>query len=93
MAVHELLQLLAGWVPDDKLAAMRRMLADGHPGAAATAAVEMTAARALVATHLVQASGVAAAPVVASELAAALNGHGEADVEAIALEEEPRRRR
>jgi hypothetical protein len=41
VAVHEFLQLLAGWVPDNELASARRMLADGQPGAAGAAAVTM----------------------------------------------------
>jgi hypothetical protein len=40
-AVHEFLQLLAGWVPDNELASARRMLADGQPAAAGAAAVAM----------------------------------------------------
>src|SRR5260370_30614370 len=43
VAVHEFVQLLAGWVPDDKLAAVRRTLADGQAAAAAAAAVAMVA--------------------------------------------------
>jgi hypothetical protein len=41
VAVHEFVQLLAGWVPDKELAAVRRTLADGQPAAAAAAAVAM----------------------------------------------------
>jgi hypothetical protein len=43
VAVHEFVQLLAGWVPDEKLAAVRRTLAGGQPAAAAAAAVAMVA--------------------------------------------------
>jgi hypothetical protein len=43
VAVHEFVQRLAGWVPDEKLAAVRRTLADGDPVAALAAAVEMVA--------------------------------------------------
>src|SRR5260370_20251427 len=43
VAAHEFVQLLAGWVPDDKLAAVRRTLADGEAAAAAAAAVAMVA--------------------------------------------------
>jgi hypothetical protein len=43
VAVHEFVQLLAGWVPDEKLAAVRRTLAGGQAAAAATAAVAMAA--------------------------------------------------
>jgi hypothetical protein len=42
-AVHEFVQLLAGWVPDEELAAVRQTLADGQPAAAAAAAVAMVA--------------------------------------------------
>jgi hypothetical protein len=45
VAVHEFVQLLAGWVPDEELAAVRRKLADGQPAAAAAAAVAMAAER------------------------------------------------
>src|ERR1700683_3848464 len=37
-AVHEFVQLLAGWVPDEELAAVRQTLAGGKPAAAAAAA-------------------------------------------------------
>jgi hypothetical protein len=40
VAVHEFVQLLAGWVPDEELAAVRRRLAS-QPAAAAAAAVAM----------------------------------------------------
>jgi hypothetical protein len=40
VAVHEFVQLLAGWVPDEELAAVRRRLAS-QPSAAAAAAVAM----------------------------------------------------
>jgi hypothetical protein len=40
-AVHEFVQLLAGWVPDDKLAAVRHHLADGQASAAATMAIAL----------------------------------------------------
>ena len=43
VAVHEFVQLLAGWVPDDKLAEVRRTLAGGQSAAAAAAAVAMVA--------------------------------------------------
>ncbi len=43
VAVHEFAQLLAGWVPDEKLAAVRQTLAGGQPAAAADAAVAMVA--------------------------------------------------
>src|SRR5258708_7845477 len=43
VAVPEIVQLLAGWVPDDPLAAVRRTLAGGEPTAAAAAAVAMVA--------------------------------------------------
>jgi hypothetical protein len=43
VAVHEFAQLLAGWVPDEKLAAVRHTLAGGQPAAAAAAAVAMVA--------------------------------------------------
>jgi hypothetical protein len=43
VAVHEFVQLLAGWVPDESLAAVRGTLAGGQPAAAATAAVAMAA--------------------------------------------------
>jgi len=43
VAVHEFAQLLAGWVPDDRLAAMRRTLGDGQAAAAADAAVALAA--------------------------------------------------
>jgi hypothetical protein len=43
VAVYEFAQLLAGWVPDEKLAAVRRTLAGGQAAAAATAAVAMVA--------------------------------------------------
>jgi hypothetical protein len=43
VAVHEFVQLLAGWVPDDKLAAVRRTLADGQTEAAADTALAMVA--------------------------------------------------
>jgi hypothetical protein len=43
VAVHEFVQLLAGWVPDEKLADVRRTLADGKSAAAATTAVAMVA--------------------------------------------------
>ncbi len=42
-AVHEFVQLLAGWVPDGQLTAVRQTLADGQPAAAAAAAVAMVA--------------------------------------------------
>jgi hypothetical protein len=42
-AVHEFVQLLAGWVPDGRLAAVRQTLADGQAAAAAVAAVAMAA--------------------------------------------------
>jgi hypothetical protein len=41
VAVHEFVQLLAGWVPDVRLAAVRQVLADGQPAAAAAAAAAM----------------------------------------------------
>ncbi len=41
VAVHEFVQLLAGWVPDDKLAGVRRTLGSGQPAAAADAAMAM----------------------------------------------------
>lgn len=41
MAVHEFAQLLAGWVPDEKLAALRQTLAGGQPSAAVAAAIAM----------------------------------------------------
>jgi hypothetical protein len=41
VAVHEFLQLLSGWVPDDELAAARQSLADGQPAAAGAAAAAM----------------------------------------------------
>jgi hypothetical protein len=43
VAVHEFVQLLAGWVPDEELAAVRRRLAAGEAEAAAAAAVAMVA--------------------------------------------------
>jgi hypothetical protein len=43
VAVHEFVQLLAGWVPDEELASVRKTLADGQPAAAAAAAVTMAA--------------------------------------------------
>ncbi len=43
MAVHEFVQLLAGWVPDEKLVTVRRTLAGGQPAAAAVTAVAMAA--------------------------------------------------
>jgi hypothetical protein len=43
VAVHEFVQLLAGWVPDEELAAVRRTLGDGQVAAAASAAVAMVA--------------------------------------------------
>lgn len=43
VAVHEFVQLLAGRVPDEKLATVRRTLADGKTAAAAAAAVAMVA--------------------------------------------------
>jgi hypothetical protein len=43
VAVHEFVQLLAGRVPDEKLAAVRRTLADGEAAPAAAAAVAMVA--------------------------------------------------
>jgi hypothetical protein len=42
-AVHEFALLLAGWVPDEKLAALRRALADGQAAAAAATAVALAA--------------------------------------------------
>jgi hypothetical protein len=42
-AVHEFVQHLAGWVPDEKLAAVRQTLADGEPAVAAAAAVALAA--------------------------------------------------
>jgi hypothetical protein len=42
-AVHEFMQLLAGWVPDWQLSAARQTLAAGQPAAAAAAAVAMVA--------------------------------------------------
>lgn len=42
-AVHEFVQLLAGWAPDGKLAAVRQTLADGKSAAAAAAAVMIVA--------------------------------------------------
>jgi hypothetical protein len=43
VAVHEFVQLLAGRVPDEKLATVRRTLADGQAAPAAAAAVAMVA--------------------------------------------------
>jgi len=43
VAVHEFVQLLAGRVPDEMLATVRRLLADGPAAAAAAAAVAMVA--------------------------------------------------
>jgi hypothetical protein len=43
VAVHEFVQLLAGWVPDEELAAVRRTLGQGQAAAAAAAAVAMAA--------------------------------------------------
>jgi hypothetical protein len=43
VAVHEFAQLLPGWVPDEKLAGVRRALADGQAAAAAAAAVALAA--------------------------------------------------
>jgi len=43
VAVHEFVQLLAGRVPDEKLATVRRLLADGQVAPAAVAAVAMVA--------------------------------------------------
>jgi hypothetical protein len=43
VAVHEFVQLLAGHVPDEKLATVRRTLADGQAAPAAAAAVAMVA--------------------------------------------------
>lgn len=43
MAVHEFVQLLAGWVPDEKLAAARQTLAGGDAAAAVASAVAMVA--------------------------------------------------
>lgn len=43
VAVHEFVQLLAGWVPDGKLSAVRRTLAEGQAAAAAAAAAGMAA--------------------------------------------------
>jgi hypothetical protein len=43
VAVHEFVQLLAGRVPDDKLATVRRTLADGQAAPAAAAVVAMVA--------------------------------------------------
>jgi hypothetical protein len=43
VAVHEFVQLLAGWVPDEKLATVRRTLADGETAPAAAAAVALVA--------------------------------------------------
>ena len=43
MAVHEFVQLLAGRVPDEKLATVRRTLAGGQAAPAAAAAVAMVA--------------------------------------------------
>jgi hypothetical protein len=42
-AVHEFVQLLAGWVPDEELAGVRRTRADGQPAAAGAAAVALVA--------------------------------------------------
>jgi hypothetical protein len=42
-AVHEFVQLLAGWVPDEELAGVRRMLARGQPATAGAAAVALVA--------------------------------------------------
>jgi hypothetical protein len=42
-AVHEFVQLLAGWVPDEKLASVRQTLADGKSSAAAATAAAMVA--------------------------------------------------
>ena len=44
MAVHEFVQLLAGWVPDTQLAAVRQTLAGGQAADAADAAVALAAA-------------------------------------------------
>lgn len=43
VAVHEFVQLLAGWVPDEELAAVRGWLGGGESAAAAAAAVTMVA--------------------------------------------------
>src|ERR1700678_1459510 len=43
VAVHEFVQLLAGWVPDEELAAVRRTLADDQPATAAASAVALAA--------------------------------------------------
>jgi hypothetical protein len=66
MAVHEFLQLLAGWVPDEELAAVRRTLAGGQPTAA------VAAAAAMVTWHHV--------PLVAQDMDAARSLAGKPDV-------------
>jgi hypothetical protein len=63
VAVHEFAQLLAGWVPDSELAALRRTLAGGLPAIAAARAL------AIVAKYDVPllAGGVQAAKALAAE--------------------------
>jgi hypothetical protein len=66
VAVHEFVQLLAGWVPDEKLAEVRRTLAGGQP------AVAMADAIAMVNEHDV--------PLLAENIAAAMSLAGELGV-------------